>query len=82
MNRPIRTFVSLSSVFCLIGANLASAQEPAAGPPDRESVFGLAVTDPLSVYVGDFKEYMTSPARWTNPGSGASPGSAKPRSLA
>ncbi len=65
MNRTNRAFVLLSSVVCLIGANPGSAQEPAAGPPDRESVFGLAVTDPFSVYFGDFKEYMTSPARWT-----------------
>ena len=48
-----------------LGAIPVSGQELPAEPLPRESVFGLAVTDPLSVYVGDFKGYMTSPARWT-----------------
>lgn len=65
MNRPSRAIFSLSLVFSLFSATLASSQEPAAGPPAGEGVFGLAVTDPLSVYFGDFKQYMTSPARWT-----------------
>jgi len=64
VNRFSRARISLCFVG-LFGAGLASAQEPAVEPPGPESVFGLAVTDPLSVYVGDFKEYMTSPARWT-----------------
>jgi hypothetical protein len=55
----------LCSVVCLIGANLASAQEPAAAPAERQSFLGLEVTDPFSTYFGDLKEYMTSPARWT-----------------
>jgi hypothetical protein len=60
-----RAIVFLTLLVSQISAPAASAQEPAAGPAQPESVFGLAVTDPLSVYVGDFKEYMTSPAHWT-----------------
>jgi hypothetical protein len=59
-----RDIVSLCLAACLIGADGASAQEMDA-PVDRQSFLGLAVTDPVSTYVGDFREYMTSPARWT-----------------
>ena len=65
MKPSSRASISLSLVISLFGAASASAQEPAAEPSDREGVFGLAVTDPFSLYVDDFKEYMTSPARWT-----------------
>lgn len=65
MSPSSRDIVSLCLAVCLIGAGGASAQETAGEPPGRESFLGLAVTDPFSTYVGDFKEYMTSPARWT-----------------
>ena len=65
MSRTSRASIALGIVVGLIGATEGSAQAPTTESPAPEGVFGLAVTDPFSVYVGDFKEYMTSPARWT-----------------
>ena len=65
MNRSTRAFAFLSFVVSLMSVVPVRAQEPAAGQSPPRSVFGLAVTDPISAYVADFREYMTSPARWT-----------------
>jgi hypothetical protein len=65
VNRSSRADFFLSVVVGLASATAASAQEPAAEPPRRDSIAGLAVTDPLRTYVSDFKEYMSSPADWT-----------------
>lgn len=73
MNRLSRALLSLSIVLGLSGIDPALAQAPAGSPAAEAAgesggsggLTGLAVIDPFSTYVSDFKGYMTSPARWT-----------------